>query len=187
LWRFITYFRLNVDLSIAIYPLPDIYPIAPKASPHRHFTSMEVNKEEALRCLSIAQKHRNASNLPSALKFAKKSISLYTTPEATAMITIIEREIETGGSGSSTPSPMPNGSGTRASGVEEHVTSAHSRPGHGTGTGTGSGKEKKVEEEKGKGKREYTAKQMEVVVRVKKCKHHEYYEILACESVSLVR
>jgi DnaJ family protein B protein 12 len=140
---------------------------------------MEVNKEEALRCLAIAQKHRNASNLPSALKFAKKSISLYDTPEGSAMITIIEREIETGGSSSSSGSNANAGSngtntGARASGVEEHVTSAHARPGH------GSAKVKVDEKEKEKPKkREYTTKQMEVVMRVKKCKHHEYYDILA--------
>lgn len=142
---------------------------------------MEVNKEEALRCLSIAQRHRNASNLPSALKFAKKSVSLYETPEGKAMVTIVEREIESGGSsstagtgtstpnGPSTPNGAAGGSSARASGVEEHITSAKSRPGHHTDSGAG---------DKGK-KREYTAKQMEVVKRVKGCKGHQYYEILA--------
>jgi DnaJ family protein B protein 12 len=130
---------------------------------------MEVNKEEALRSLAISQKHLNASNLPSALKFAKKSISLYSTPEALSLLTRIEREIETGGSAStSTSTPPPSSSSGRTSGVEEHVTSASTK------SRTGEG-------DKGKGKREYTTKQMEVVVRVKKCKHHEYYEILACE------
>ena len=135
---------------------------------------MEVNKEEALRCLHIAQKHRNGSNLPSALKFARKSVSLYSTPEGVAMVTVIEREIESGGSSStaaSTSPPTPNGGGNgstaKATGVEEHITSARARPGHA---------DKQPEPSK---KREYTAKQMEVVKRVKACKHHEYYEILA--------
>ncbi|KAK1922417.1 endoplasmic reticulum protein [Papiliotrema laurentii] len=137
---------------------------------------MEVNKEEALRCLHIAQKHRNGSNLPSALKFARKSVSLYSTPEGVAMVTVIEREIESGGSSStaaSTSPPTPNGGGNgstaKATGVEEHITSARARPGHA---------DKQPEPSK---KREYTAKQMEVVKRVKACKHHEYYEILAVE------
>lgn len=144
---------------------------------------MEVNKEEALRCLSIAQKHRNGSNLPSALKFAKKSVSLFSTPEGEAMITIIERDIKTSGSSGENGSAPTSAAGTstpraKASGVEEHVTSAHQRPGHKTtpasanaeASGSGAGK-----------KREYTTKQIEIVKRVKSCKHHEYYQILAGE------
>ena len=139
---------------------------------------MEVNKEEALRCLSIAQRHRNASNLPSALKFARKSVALYDTPEGMAMITIIQREIDSGGSSSSPPPDHPSSSSTdggtaRATGVEEHVTSAHSRPGH-----RSDASKKQTADERPK-KRDYSAKQMEVVTRVKRCKHHEYYEILA--------
>ena len=150
---------------------------------------MEVNKEEALRCLSIAQRHRNGSNLPSALKFAKKSVSLYETPEGKAMVVIIEREIATGGSSSSSPTSQPAGAsagggssanGARASGVEEHMTSAKSRPGHAGSAASGSAPKAAATEEKAK-KREYTPKQMEVVKRVKACKHHDYYEILAGE------
>ncbi|WRT68872.1 uncharacterized protein IL334_005853 [Kwoniella shivajii] len=150
---------------------------------------MEVNKEEAIRCLSISSRHRSSSNLPSALKFAKKSVALYSTPEGEAMIIAIQREIESGGSSSSssssnsqsTSTPKPNGTTTtngetkgKASGVEEHVTSAHTRPGHGTGSSTKS-------DPTAAPKKSYTAKQMEVVKRVKGCKQHEYYEILSVE------
>ncbi len=139
---------------------------------------MEGNKEEALRCLAIAQKHRTARNLPSALKFAQKSVTLFSTPEGNAMVSIIEREITI--TPASTPGTAENGnvngsaggsgsgsvngesSKARSTGVEEHLTSASQRPGH----------------EKSK-KRDYTPKQMEVVKRVKTCKHHQYYEILA--------
>jgi len=144
---------------------------------------MEVNKEEALRCLSIAQKHRNGSNLPSALKFAKKSVSLYETPEGKAMVVVIEREISTGGSSSSSQpagastNGTPGANGAKSTGVEEHVTSAKSRPGH---AGSGAAPKAATAEDKPK-KREYTPKQMEVVKRVKACKHHDYYEILAGE------
>lgn len=150
---------------------------------------MEVNREEAIRCLSIAQKHRNGSNLPSALKFAKKSVSLFSTPEGEAMVTIIEREITkssgaSGENGSASEPASASGTSTpraKASGVEEHVTSAHQRPGHKTtsastnaeASGSGGGSKK----------REYTTKQIEVVKRVKSCKHHEYYQILAGESL----
>ncbi|EIW66930.1 hypothetical protein TREMEDRAFT_69910 [Tremella mesenterica DSM 1558] len=150
---------------------------------------MEVNKEEALRCLSIAQKHRSASNFPTALKFASKSVSLYSTPEGEALVTIIQREIKISESSSNTrPTNGPNGSnGTsgmeqqgessrsaRSTGVEEHVSESgtHRRMGH---------DEKGKSKEKEKEKREYTVKQMEVVKRVKMCKHHQYYEILSLE------
>ncbi|ORX38941.1 hypothetical protein BD324DRAFT_617944 [Kockovaella imperatae] len=146
---------------------------------------MEVNKEEALRCLAIAQRHRNSSNLPNALRFAKKSVALYSTPEGEAMVVVIEREISTGGSSSNADAgPSSNGTGdttskAKASGVEEHVSSAHSRPGHHTEAKTStSGASSTTPAPK---KREYTAKQMEVVTRVKKCKHHQYYEILSLE------
>lgn len=43
---------------------------------------MEVNKDEALRCLQISKNHYNEGNFEKALKFAKKSISLYETPQA---------------------------------------------------------------------------------------------------------
>ncbi|ORY29134.1 hypothetical protein BCR39DRAFT_532765 [Naematelia encephala] len=132
---------------------------------------MEVNKEEALRCLHIAHRHRTSSNLPSALKFAKKSVSLYSTPEGVAMVTVLEREISTGGgpstSSSSSSTPETNASTAKASGVEEHVTNAKARP-------AASHAPKKE-------KREYTAKQVEVVKRVKGYQHHQYYEILSVE------
>lgn len=142
---------------------------------------MEVNKEEAIRCLHIAQKHRNGSNLPSALKFAKKSVSLYSTPEGVTMVSIIEREIESGGSSStsSTSPPTPNnGTSARTTGVEEHITNARPRPGHSSTPAGG--------DDKGK-KREYTSKQLEIVKRVKSCKHHEYYEILSSKSGDIAR
>lgn len=150
--------------------------------------TMEVNKEEALRCLNIAQKHRSSTNYPSALKFAKKSVSLYSTPEGEAMVSILQKEIlvngssgskESEGSGTSTPNATAGSSSAgkgKASGVEEHVSEAKQRSGH---TASASASTSNAE---GSKKREYTPKQMEVVKRVKACKHHAYYEILSCES-----
>jgi DnaJ family protein B protein 12 len=160
---------------------------------------MEVNKEEALRCLHIAQRHRNSSNLPSAIKFARKSVSLFSTPEGEAMVSILQREIavseqaEASGSGAATPDASAgSSSSTKASGVEEHLSSAKQRPGHtkpaapaGGSAGT-SAAAAAAAAEKSK-KREYTPKQMEVVKRVKGCKHHEYYEILSSELFRAVR
>ena len=158
---------------------------------------MEVNREEAIRCLSIAQKHRTASNLPSALKFARKSVALFSTPEGEKMVQIIETEISISssasgsgsGSGNSTPGasgtakskgyadPGPSSGRAKASGVEEHVSgTARQRPGHGAAAGAAAGAGAAQPEPK---KREYTAKQMEVVKRVKSCQGHQYYEILS--------
>lgn len=151
---------------------------------------MEVNKDEALRCLTIAQRHRGSSNLTAALKFARKSVSLYRTPEGEAMVVVIEREISVGGeasaaggAGGSSSSPpatpsTPNGSSSaRATGVEEHVTSAHRRHPEKKDDASSS-KPAPAADSKGK-KREYTVKQLEVVTRIKKCREYEYYEILA--------
>lgn len=136
---------------------------------------MEVNKEEALRCLGIAQRHRNSQNYTSALKFARKSVTMYSTPEGEKMVQIIEEEMSSYSSSNGPPesekssaSPNAGGSTAKASGVEEHVTSARHRH-----------TEKK--EEKKEEKRQYTAKQMEVVTRVKRCGHTAYYSILAGE------
>lgn len=47
---------------------------------------MEVNKDEALRCLDIARRHLSSGNYTSARKFGLKSISLYPTSEAEAFV-----------------------------------------------------------------------------------------------------
>ncbi|KAF9082123.1 hypothetical protein BGX23_012785 [Mortierella sp. AD031] len=53
---------------------------------------MEVNKDEAQRCLDIARRHLSSGNYSSAKKFALKSVSLFPTPEAKAFITKVEQE-----------------------------------------------------------------------------------------------
>jgi DnaJ family protein B protein 12 len=53
---------------------------------------MEVNKDEALRCLDIAKRHLSSGDLASARKFGLKSASLYPTPEAEAFITTVSQE-----------------------------------------------------------------------------------------------
>ncbi|CAK9786787.1 DnaJ-domain-containing protein [Cutaneotrichosporon oleaginosum] len=151
---------------------------------------MEGNKEEALRCLSIAQRHRSAQNHAAALRFARKSVSLYSTPEGEKMVLLIQEELATfsssAGSGaesaSEARSPPTSGAATptpsaKASGVEEHVTSARQRG------AAGAAEKKKAAADKAteKPKAQYTAKQLEVVTRVKRCRHHAYYEILAVE------
>lgn len=140
---------------------------------------MEVNKEEALRSLSIAQARRNAGNLAAALKFANKSVSLYPTPEGQTMVTIIEKEISVTGNGNGDASASASSS-AKATGVEEHLTSAHARHKKPADAPPPREEEKK--------KRTYTVKQMETVTRIKRCGETQYYEILQGEpTVSTVQ
>ncbi|ORX49462.1 DnaJ-domain-containing protein [Hesseltinella vesiculosa] len=67
---------------------------------------MEVNKDEALRCISIAEKHFSNLNIDAALKFAKKSMSLYPTDQAESLLQRIQTSSQK--QPSSTPSPSPS-------------------------------------------------------------------------------
>ncbi|KAF8949273.1 hypothetical protein BGZ47_007983 [Haplosporangium gracile] len=62
---------------------------------------MEVNKDEAQRCMDIARRHLNSANYSSARKFATKSIALFPTPEAKAFLTRVDNEESTSSNASS--------------------------------------------------------------------------------------
>ncbi|KAF5350228.1 hypothetical protein D9758_007789 [Tetrapyrgos nigripes] len=137
-----------------------------------------MNKDEAIRCLGIAQKHRDAGNYSSARKFCQKSMALFETPEASVLLASIDAAeaaaSSTSGSGSDSGQFQPS---TSASGAETHPSSSgvkhrntsSSTNGNANGTAGGMGGEK----------REYTAEQHAVVKRVRACKVTEYYEILS--------
>jgi DnaJ family protein B protein 12 len=131
---------------------------------------MESNKDEALRCLSIAQRHRDAGNFSSALKFCQKSVNLFSTPEAVKLLSIINSEATS--SASAGPSS--------ATGAETHPSSAnvHQRHVHSSSTANGKASANGTAGGIGGEKREYTPEQYGVVKRVRKCKVTEYYEIL---------
>lgn len=124
---------------------------------------MESNKDEALRCLSIAQKHLDTGNISSARKFCQKSISLFETSQALTLLASINSAPESSTSGTA-----------KASATEEHP-SASGKKHRGTkstaipnGTAGGIGGEK----------RDYTPEQYATVKRVRTCQVTEYYEIL---------
>ena len=139
---------------------------------------MEGNKDEALRCLSIAQKHRNAGNYVSARKFIQKSLALFATPEAEKLAGIIESEAS---ASTSTSTSTSREEATKATGAESHPSAGGTHHRHpngnasksGPGEGLSSGSEKK---------RDYTPDQLAVVKRVRACKVTEYYEILALKN-----
>ncbi|KAF8817378.1 DnaJ-domain-containing protein [Phlegmacium glaucopus] len=124
---------------------------------------MEGNKDEALRCLAIAQKHFDAGNLPSARKFCLKSITLFEAPQATKLLASINKaesfsSSETKSASSSQTEEHPSATG---------IKNRHSQP---NANGTAGGM--------GGGKRDFTPEQRAVVQRVRSCKATEYYEIL---------
>jgi DnaJ family protein B protein 12 len=144
---------------------------------------MESNKDEALKCLRIAQKHRDAGNFPSARKFCQKSLSLFATPEAERLRESIEAAAAGESAGPSSSTSTANGKAQASSSSTETNPSAagakHRGGAKADGTAGGINGEK----------REYTAEQLNVVKRVKSCKVTDYYEILAvkrdCEEAEI--
>ncbi|KAG5513765.1 hypothetical protein PMAC_000803 [Pneumocystis sp. 'macacae'] len=124
---------------------------------------MEVNKDEAERSLEIARKKWNQGDREGAIKFSKKSLSLFFLQEASDFLKFIE-------SSKIASSSHLNGFGS----CEEKTFSNASE------TSEKKTKQPKASEttNSNSGKRHYTPKQKEVVDRVRKCKHTAYYEIL---------
>lgn len=147
--------------------------------------AMEGNKDEAIKCLSIAQKYKDAGNLPSARKFCQKSINLFSTPDAAKFLESVEAAEASGSSSSSAgagPSTSNGNAQASSSSTETHPSASgakHRSTGSANGTAGGMGGEK----------REFTAEQVKVVKRVKACKVTEYYEILSvkkdCEEAEI--
>ena len=126
---------------------------------------MEGNKDEALRCLAIAQKHFDGSNLLLARKFCLKSITLFEVPQATKLLASINK-VET------SSSSQTKGGSSSNSQTEEHPSASGIKNRHSqsntNGTAGGMGGEK----------RDVTPEQRAVVQRVRSCKQSAYYEIL---------
>jgi len=135
---------------------------------------MESNRDEALRCLHISQKHRAAGNLPSARKFVQKSLALFSTPEAVKLLELIDSEASSSSSASSAGSSSSSASTTTNPTSFTSATETHP-----SASGTKHRNAPSVPESASKKeKREYTAENLAVVKRVRTCKVTEYYEIL---------
>lgn len=151
---------------------------------------MESNKDEAIKCLAIAQKHRSAGNLASAKRFCQKSLNLFTTPEGTKLLELIETETAEQPSvpESSSSSGTTGSSTASSSSAEAHPSSSGTRRRHTESGSQANGKANgsaKVEEKK----RNYTPEQAALVKRIRACKVTEYYEIMSlkkdCEEVEV--
>ncbi|KAI7906842.1 uncharacterized protein BX663DRAFT_493972 [Cokeromyces recurvatus] len=68
---------------------------------------MEINKDEALRCLLIAKNHYGNKNYEAALRLTKKSLKLYPTDEAKEFLAKAEKAASSTSSTSSSPK-MPS-------------------------------------------------------------------------------
>lgn len=120
------------------------------------------------RALEIARRKKAEGDIPGAIKFGKKSQSLYSTPEADEFLAILA-ELP---SSSSASTPAESGTSTprAASGVDGAATAE--------GGATHRKRSEKTEHRQGRQNVEYTKEQVVIVERVRKCKHHQYYEIL---------
>lgn len=141
---------------------------------HRWRYRMEGNKDEALRCLSIAKAHRVSGNYASARKFVKKSLALFATSEAEKLAQIIESEAS---ASTSTSTSKGTDETMKATGREQHPSAGGTHHRHPNGNASKSGPTEGLSSGSEK-KRDYTPDQLAVVKRVRTCEVTEYYQIL---------
>lgn len=150
---------------------------------------MESNKDEAIKCLSIAQKHRNAGNLPSARRFCQKSLNLFATPEGAKLLEIIESEASAETSNDSSSNAGSSSTKGSSSATETHPSSSGTRHRHTESTAKTQEKSSARSNGDAEKKREYTPEQAAVVKRIRTCKVTEYYEIMSlkkdCEEAEI--
>jgi DnaJ homolog subfamily B member 12 len=161
-----------------------------------------ANKDEALKALNMAQKYLSSTppNIATAKRLALKSVSLCETSEAMNFldkVLTLEEELKNGDA-ASTGGSQATANGSASGNGDAHTTGAepfagtdgmkhrHSHTSTNPGgtsspksstaaTGTSKGKGKDDE------KREYTAEQLAVVKRIRKCKATQYYEIMSLQ------
>ncbi|KAF9199859.1 hypothetical protein BGZ49_009967, partial [Haplosporangium sp. Z 27] len=133
---------------------------------------MEVNRDEALRCLDIAKRQLGAGDLAKAKKFAGKSISLFPTPEAKAFLAKVEQEESSPSSASSSSASFTSGSASRTSASASATSSARpsSAPPQPTRRSTSSTNHKPVE-------RDYTPEQVAAVKKIRSS-GGDFYKVL---------
>ncbi|KAF9978356.1 hypothetical protein BGZ73_002739 [Actinomortierella ambigua] len=150
---------------------------------------MEVNKDEALRCLDIARRHLASDNFASARKFGNKSISLFPTPEARAFLAKVDQlEASTSTSSangspsqesaspSSTSSSKPSASSSSSSGLHQRKTTTTTSSSSSTNANASASSSARKTEHKPV-EREYTQEQAEAVKKVRAC-GGDFYKVL---------
>lgn len=120
---------------------------------------VEMDAEEARKALDLSRKHDMNGNTEAALKWARKSVAIYSTPEAMALFTRLKEKGAQGGGDATGPSsaakPSMEESESIYASTSTKTTSVDS-DGH---------------------KKEYTEKQVEIVRRVKRA-GGDFYAVL---------
>lgn len=128
-------------------------------------TSTGMDADEARKALDLARKHDMNGNTEAALKWARKSVAIYSTPEAMALFTRLKEKGASGNASASSPAPEKTGTAEPAPAGSTTFTS---RTTHAAGTNA-SGQ-----------KVEYTEKQVEIVRRVRRA-GGDFYAVLDIE------
>ncbi|BGP33033.1 Chaperone protein dnaJ [Rhodotorula toruloides] len=135
---------------------------------------MVANRDEAQRALAIARGKLDAGQYDSAIRFAKKSIALEASPEATALLAKAEQLQRGGGSANGTAASGPSTASTSATSAGQTSGSTSQRAGkakaESSSAAAGDG-----------GGGDFTPAQLAMVKRVKACRVTAYYEILELE------
>jgi DnaJ homolog subfamily B member 12 len=110
------------------------------------------------RALEIARRKKAEGDVAGAIKFARKSQSLYSSAQAEIFLSSLSEAETANGSAFAT------GASTGSSSTANEATPQS--------------RKKDTEHRQGRQNTEFTSEQIAVVERVRKCQHHEYYDIL---------
>ncbi|SOV06657.1 related to HLJ1 - Co-chaperone for Hsp40p [Ustilago sp. UG-2017a] len=130
-----------------------------------------MEAEDAQKALQLAFKHYSNGDTAAAIKWAKKSVAIYKTPSAEALLVRLEKS-GASGNGASTSASASSSSAAGASSSAEGLrsrTTASQVNGRSAAETTHSAP-----------KRAYTSAQMEVVTRIKKA-GGDFYKVLGVE------
>ncbi|KAN0059715.1 Chaperone protein dnaJ [Thecaphora frezii] len=122
-----------------------------------------MESEEAQKALNLAIKHDGNGDTAAAIKWAKKSIAIYATPAAEALLIRLEKS----GASGATASTSSASASTSKENLRSRSTAATSDS-------------QSSAEASGASKREYTQAHVEVVTRVKKA-GGDFYKVLGVE------
>ncbi|PWN19386.1 DnaJ-domain-containing protein [Microstroma glucosiphilum] len=134
---------------------------------------MSDSQVESSKALGLARKYDDQGDLANAIKWCKKSISIHSTPEASALLSRLETKGVNGASSSSTSASTP-GSTSAANGGAGGAAANGGSAARARTTGSG-GKEKAKEEA-----RAYTPEQAAVVAKIKAA-GGDFYKVLSVE------
>ncbi|KAJ1676731.1 Chaperone protein dnaJ, partial [Spiromyces aspiralis] len=132
---------------------------------------MEVNRDEAERCLQIAKQRLAQGNFAAALKFAKKSVSMYPTTDSKSFLAKLEQSTETGAAGAA---PRPNASA--AAGKSSPSPSAAPNPQDQGGLRNRGSKG----HSSSSSPKPYTKEQLDAVNKIRACRN-DHYKVLSVE------